>query len=329
MTTISFTTTLSAVAAAYAVMACGPVVRRLGWLKGEADVSLLKIVVNLLMPCLIASKVLRNDVFTIDTSNLYIPPLLGFSVIAFGIALAYLAARLLPIFFTGLDTPAKKGTFAACVGMLNYGYVPIPLIADLFPNDDRLMAVLFVANLGTEFALWTICAGMIRGQFDRGTLRSMLSIPTIAILLCLALNVLGIDRYIPDFFFKPVGMLGGAAIPLSLLFVGATLGDHFRSCLGRGGALQTVRLSILSILLRLVMIPAVILLAASAMPISREMKIIMVVYASMASATFPVVLVKLHHGDMDTALKSVLSNSLVALATTPIWIALGLRFLGI
>ena len=329
MTTISFTTTLSAVAAAYAVMACGPVVRRLGWLKGEADVSLLKIVVNLLMPCLIASKVLRNDVFIIDSSNLYVPPLLGFSVIAFGIALAYLAARLLPIFFTGLDTPAKKGTFAACVGMLNYGYVPIPLIADLFPNDDRLMAILFVANLGTEFALWTICAGMIRGQFDRGTLRSMLSIPTIAILLCLALNVLGIDRYIPDFFFKPVGMLGGAAIPLSLLFVGATLGDHFRSCMGRGGALQTVRLSILSILLRLVMIPAVILLAASAMPISREMKIIMVVYASMASATFPVVLVKLHNGDMDTALKSVLSNSLVALATTPTWIALGLRFLGI
>ncbi|MBR3219396.1 MAG: AEC family transporter, partial [Thermoguttaceae bacterium] len=118
-------------------------------------------------------------------------------------------------------------------------------------------------------------------------------------------------------------------IPLSLLFVGATLGDHFRSCMGRGGALQTVRLSILSILLRLVMIPAVILLAASAMPISREMKIIMVVYASMASATFPVVLVKLHNGDMDTALKSVLSNSLVALATTPTWIALGLRFLGI
>ena len=66
------------------------------------------------------SKVLRNDVFTVDTSNLYVPPLLGFAVIAFGIALAYLVARVLPIFFTGLDTPAKKGTFAACAGMLNY-----------------------------------------------------------------------------------------------------------------------------------------------------------------------------------------------------------------
>lgn len=328
MTTISFTTTLSAVAATYAVMACGPVVRRFGWLTGQADVSLLKIVVNLLMPCLIASKVLRNDVFTIDTSNVYIPPLIGFAVITFGIGLAYTAARVLPKTLTRVDTPTKIGTFAACAGMLNYGYVPIPLIAELFPNDDRLMAVLFVTNLGTELALWTVCVGVIRGQFDRGTVRSMFSIPTVAILLCVALNVTGIDRYIPDFFFKPIGMLGAAAIPLSLLFVGATLGDQFRSCLGRGGAAETIRLSILSILLRLILIPASILLAALALPISRELKIVLVVYASMASAAFPVVLVKLHHGDMDTALKTVLSNSIVALVTTPLWIAFGLRLLG-
>ncbi len=325
--TVSFQTTLGAVLAAYFVMAAGPLARRLGWFPADEDRSLLKLVVNLLMPCLVASKILKSDAFTSNTSNLYLPPFLGFGIIFLGIVLSFLIVKLFPKKWTRIDTPVKAGTFAACAGMLNYGYVPIPLINELFPGDDRLLAVLFVMNLGTELALWTIVVATIRGNFDRSTLRSMLNIPTVVIFSSLALNMTGLDRWIPDIAMLPVKMLSTAAIPLSLLFVGETVFDQFRAYSLKNQLQEAFWISFLSILIRLVILPLLILLAAAYFPLSRELKIVMVIYAAMASAVFPTILTKLHHGDMNVALNTILSNSIVALVTTPIWIAFGLRIL--
>jgi len=325
----SFQTVCETVVAVYLAMAAGFGARKIGWLKPEGDSSLMSAVVNLLMPCLIASKVLQNDVFTNNISNLYIPPVVGFLTIFFGIGISFLFARLLPARWTGLDTPVKIGTFAACTGMLNYGYVPIPLLADLFPNDSRILPILFVTNLGTELALWTVCVGAIRGRFDRSTIRSMFSIPTMSILICLLLNVTGIDQFIPHIVLKPVHILGPAAIPLSLIFVGATLGDRFGGEGERLSMRQTLRSGIWSSLIRLGVLPMLILWSVSMLPVSREFKIVMAVYAAMSSAVFPIVLTKLHKGDMPTALETIIINSTISLITTPVWILIGLKYFGI
>ena len=45
-------------------------------------------------------------------------------------------------------------TFAFAVGIYNYGYIPIPLVDQLFGADA--LAVLFVHNIGCELAIWTV-----------------------------------------------------------------------------------------------------------------------------------------------------------------------------
>src|SRR5436190_16217341 len=53
-------TILNAVVPVFGVMALGMFIRRLNWLTGEADQSLMRVCVNVLLPCLILDKSLGN-----------------------------------------------------------------------------------------------------------------------------------------------------------------------------------------------------------------------------------------------------------------------------
>ncbi|MDO5552264.1 MAG: AEC family transporter [Planctomycetia bacterium] len=342
---------LLSVLSVYIVLLVGILCRRNSWITPDATDIVVKLVVNLFMPCLIASKIIGNDAFD-DLANLCWPPLTGVGVVVLGLGVAWLYGRFLPRRWTGIDNRVQLGTFALCVGMLNYGYVPIPLIADLYPGDDKALSVLFVQNMGTEFALWTLGIFCLSGVLTKKSLLRMCNFPTIAILSCILIDVTGLSDHVPSLLMKSVDMIGVAAIPVSLLFVGAVIGDctmrhqepevseekemslkqlepddktHSWS---QGGQerVRLIPLAVSSCLLRLVVLPALIILAARYLPVTRELKIVLVIHAAMASAVFPVVLSRLYGGSVKTSLSVILSNTVVAIFTTPLWIAYGLAF---
>lgn len=336
----SFKITLFIVLAVYAVMGAGAVCGMIGWIGAKTRKDLLTVVINLLIPCMILKNVLMNPVLK-DPRNLYGPPLIGFSIILISVILARIAASVLPKSLTSLDTGQKIGTFAACLGMLNYGYVPIPLIDNLFPNDRGVLGVLFVQNVGTEFALWTVCVFSFLGRLDGKTVKSLFNVPVLVIVGALLFNYFEPLKYMPltwkyvikhyglsFLFWKPIEMLAASAIPLSLLCVGSAIAEqfHFKDFTEDIG--KTVRVSAISIFFRLLVFPALILLAAKYLPCSREAKIVTVIYASMSSATFPIVMAEIYGGDVKTALLTSLSNSFAAIATTPLWIVAGLKWIG-
>jgi predicted permease len=57
------------------------------------------------------------------------------------------------------------------------------------------------------------------------------------------------------------------------------------------------------------------------------LKSVLVVQAAMPAAIFPIVVTKVHHGDMPTALQVVLGTSLIGLITIPFWIGFGLHWI--
>ena len=335
----NFRITFFIVIAVYTVMGLGAVCGKAGWLNAESRKNLLAIDINLLIPCMIIKNVLMNPVFS-DPRNLYGPPLIGFGIILGCVTIGWLVGILLPKSMTTLDSRRKIGTFAACLGMLNYGYVPIPLIDNLFPQENGVLGVLFVQNVGTEFALWTVCVFSFLGKFDLKTLKSLCSVPVFVILASLLFNFLDpiswfppawidacVRSDIPLLFWKPVEMMAVSAIPLSLLCVGGAITEQFHLSDFTENLGKTFRIASLSIFFRLLIFPVLILLAAKYLPCSRETKIVTVIYASMSSATFPIVLSETYNGDVKTALITSLSNSAVAVATTPIWIIAGLKWI--
>lgn len=310
------TTILNAVVPVFGVMALGVVIRRLNWLTEEADKSLMRVCVNVLLPCLILDKSLGNPALS-QASNLLLAPLFGYLLVALGVWLAWLARPL-----HGLREPAARRTFAVSVGMHNYGYVPLPLALLLF--DQKTAGVLFLHIIGVEMAMWTLGVLVLSGGAARDW-RKLFNAPLLAIMLALLLNALGWNADVPQVVGTGLHWLGGCAIPLALILIGAIMADH----LGDFHSAHGWRVMGVGVGLRIGLLPLVFLLVAKFIPMTTEHQRVLVLEAAMPTAVFPVVLAKLYRGDPATAMRVVLATSVVSLVTIPLWLKFGMKFVGL
>ncbi len=306
----------------YLVVGCGVFFRRIGWFPAPADGPLYKLTVYVLMPCLIFERILPADM-TGDYQNLILPPILGFATTFVGVLLGF-SLGLLPKKLTAMRSPKVLGTFAACVCILNYGFVPIPLLRELYDLSDKTHAVLFIQNLGVELSIWTIVIIAMNGRFDRRSLIRAINPPTCAIVIAVLLNQAGVYPHIPRFVMNAITLLGEASLATSMFVVGISLSDTFDFSRIVRQWRRVVRIAFWSCLLRLVVLPAIFVTVAVYAPLTIEMKRVLVIHAAMSSAIFPMVLSRHYDGDPETALDTILPNSLLALVTLPFWVCFGL-----
>ena len=333
-----FSTAISSVLGVYCVMAMGFVAMRREWITRAAQQQFLFVTVNVFLPCFIFDRVVHSTAFA-DPRNLFLPPLCGFLVVLMGVLVAQATANILPGRITGLYTKKERGTFAGCVGVVNYGFVPIPLVAVMFPGDDSLMSVLMVQNLGTEFAVWTIAIYAFTGHAGKAFLKRAVNVPTCTIVVAVLLNLYSQSDAFPaaaaqllpclQFAQLAISLLGAIAIPLSLFLVGCTIANYLDFHILRHDWHQAARIAFWSCLIRLALMPVLMLGALYLFPGvgSMEMNYVIVIHAAMASAVFPIVLTEIYGGDPKIALYTVLSNSAVAIITTPLWIQFGFTLL--
>lgn len=333
----TFSVALTAILAVLCVILFAILLRRTGRVASETDHGILRLVIDLLFPCLIFDRILKTDAFS-DIQNLWLPPLIGFAMTAIGILIGF-AISALPASKTGLSTWKQRRTFAACVGILNYGYVPIPLIAALFPDDDRIMGVLFLMYLGVEISVWTLVIFSMMGRFDSKSWRHTINGPILAILISVPLNLIGNSSFFPqrffdfiapcfNFFLNAIHQIGQAAIPISLIMVGLTITELIHRKAIQERIKTATKVAFWSCLIRLLIMPTIILVFAIMLPCTIEIKRIMVVYGAMGSAVFPIVLTRHYNGNTETAFDAIMSNTLLSVLTLPFWIAFGMNCIG-
>ncbi len=299
----------------FIVMVAGFGVRKLRILSAEADRSLIGLTVTLLTPALALDTIIGNPAFD-HPANWFIPPLLGFGSVALGVGVAQLASRLTPF---ADDT--RRRTFVFATSIQNYGYIAIPLTAALF--DRETLGVLFAFILGVEFAFWTIALWQLTGIPKARDLWRSINPPMVAIPIAILLHASGAQQWLAGAPHTTFHLLGACAVPMGLLLSGALLADYARpSALHRSG--PTVAVSVLA---RIVILPALILVAAKFLPIDPALQAVLIVEAAMPAAIFPIALTRLHHGDVPVALQVVVGTSLIGLITIPLWIHLGLAWI--
>ena len=301
----------------FALMALGLGLRRVAWLTAEADASLLKLVVNLLYPCIIFEHVYANPALR-DPGNLAWAPLLGFVTMAGGIALCFQAARLL-----GFTVGTGLRTFAFSTGIFNYSYITVPVMLALFGAGS--LGVLFAFNVGAEAAIWTVGVMALAGQSWRQGWRQLLSPPVLALVVSVAVNLARLDGYIPGLVLDVVRPLAGCAIPLGLILSGATMAEHF---FARPRELFELRTSVAAVAMRLGVLTGLFLLLARFGPFTADLRHVLLVQAAMPVGFLPLVLVKHYGGHTLTAVRIVLATVLAAILLTPLWLRLGLAWLG-
>ncbi len=300
------------------VIASGYAIRRWNWLTEEADASLMRVVTHLLAPCLIVDTILGNPAMG-RLGNVLAAPVLGFVTTALGIAVAWWLRRGLG---PAADAPQQR-TFALASGLFNYGYIPLPLAQTLF--TQATVGVLFVQNIGVELAMWLIGLAVLSGRPWQEGWRQLANPPVFAILGALALNFVVARESIPFAVMQGAHLLGQCAIPLGLILIGAVIADLLPALREHRGW----RVVALACAVRLGVLPGVILALAWLLPVTDEVKQVLLLHAAMPAAVFPIVMARHYGGDAGTALRVVLGTSLASVVTMPIWLKLGMHLLGL
>ena len=307
---------LAAVVPVFIQIGLGWLIRRIGWLTEEADGSLLRVIVNLLYPCLILDTILGNKALE-NAGNVLLAPVVGFFTVVMGYAICYLAA---PLF--GAREPRQRRTFAFTTGIYNYGYLALPIAQTRFGTETS--GVLFIHNLGVEIALWTVGIMVISGVFRRSGWRQIMNGPVIAIVCAATLHFAGARNWMPGVALSAIHSLGATALPLGLILTGATFADHMSELSENSRPLTTVG----ACLLRLGVLPVLMIALARWLPCPIELRRVILIQAAMPCAVIPVILSKLYGGDPASALRIILFTSALGLLTIPFWLQLGLRWAG-
>jgi predicted permease len=293
------------------------VVRRVHWIEGDAETSLIRLAVNVCYPCLIFESVAGNPALR-SPGNLLLPPLLGFGISVFGIfAGRWLARRI------GLKVGSGLRTFALAVGITNYGYLPLPIMEALWGPESR--GVLLVHNVGVEAAIWTVGLLVVSGQSLREGWRKLVSPIMIAMVVAVACNLSGLTAELPRVMHDAIHSLAVCSIPLGLIMTGVSLA----SFLSAPRELFDVKVSLAACVLRLGLLPVAILALASALPLSVELKRVLVVQAAMPTAMVSVIIARLYGGHPRTAVQIVLITTALGILVIPLWLRAGLAWLGV
>mgnify|MGYP000331643319 CR=1 FL=1 len=314
---MSYWDLLSLTLPVFALIAIGALVRRIEWVRDEAEASLVRLVVNLMMPCLIFDSIVGNPAMR-QTSNIVWPPLAGFCFTALGFVMALYFARAL-----GLRDVQTQRTFALSTGIANYGYLPLPIMAQMFGPDSQ--GILMIHNVGVEAALWTVGVLILSGLSLREGWRKLINPVLISLCIAVLLNVSGLSTYVPSVVTGIARTLGKCAIPVGLLTTGSNLAQYLREPRN----LLNPRVGIGASVLRLGILPVMMLVAARMLPFSIDLKRVLVIQAAMPAAAVPILLARHYGGVPLTAVQIVLGTTAVSVLTCPLWIRAGMAFVGL
>jgi predicted permease len=301
----------------FALIGVGVFVQRLGWMGPDAETSLIRLAVNVCYPCLIFEAVAGNTALR-SPGNLLMPPLVGFGVTWFGFQAALLVARMI-----GLHVGTGLRTFALAVGITNYGYLPLPIMERIW--GPQSVAVLLVHNVGVEVALWTVGLLVLSGLSFRDGWRRLLSPIFVTIVLAVGCNLARITPLLPKVITDTIHALGVCAIPLGLVMTGVNLANYLHA----PRELFDAKISIAANALRLGVLPILLLLLARYLPCSVELKRVIIVQAAMPTAMISIIVARLYGGHPRTAVQIVLSTTALGILVIPLWLRVGLAWVGV
>lgn len=298
----------------YLLILAGALLRRSRVLKPEHDPGIMHVIFSVMVPCFILDRMLGAEVLR-NFQTLATGVGLGFGLVACGILIAYLTGRALR-----LEPGKGMRTFALSAGCQNYGFAAVPVVEILWGSSA--VAVLFVHNIGVEIALWSVGVMLMSGE--RGIRwKRLINGPIIAVFVGLSLVAIRLDQHLTGPLRDALSMVGVGAFPMAILMTGASMMDLARtekpSWKIIGGAL----------IVRLLLCPILILLAARFIPMITELKQVLLVQAAMPAAMVPILLAKIYGGRPGIAVQIVIATTVVSIFTLPYIITFGIHYLNL
>ena len=289
----------------FALVVVGYVAGKLGYLGGDFDRQLSRLVINITCPALILSSAMTGTL----PDRRYILPLLLISVITYMILSG--VAFFLPRYMTKKKDDEGIIGFALMFG--NVGFMGYPVVASIFGYEAVFYAA--VLNVVNTFAVFTIGTILITRKNDvegkHFQKKVLYSTPMLAAYLTMAIVALEIDN-IPEAISQPLTMLGNITVPAALLIIGSSMSNlPLRSLLGNGTVYTTT-------LFRLVLLPIGIHFLMGVLGFSPLVVNINTLVIAMPVATYGTILCLRHEKDTTLMTEVTFITTLFSMLTIPL-----------
>ena len=289
----------------FVLVIVGFVAGKLGYLGGDFDRQLSRLVINITCPALILSSAMTGQL----PDRRYILPLLAISVITYVVLTA--VAFLLPRYLTRQQQDEGVVGFALMFG--NVGFMGYPVVASIFGHEAVFYAA--VLNVVNTFAVFTIGTVLVTGSSEvegsRFQKKVLYSTPMLAAYLTMAIVALEIDN-IPAFVSQPLTMLGNITVPAALLIIGSSMSQvSLRTMLGN-------RTVYLTTLFRLVLLPVAVYYLTSPLGFSAFVVNINTLVIAMPVATYGTILCLKYGRDTTVITEVTFITTLLSMLTIPL-----------
>ena len=262
---------------------------KLGYLGGDFDRQLSRLVINITCPALILSSAMTGTL----PDRRFILPLLAISVITYVVLTA--VAFLLPRYLT--KRKADEGAIGFALMFGNVGFMGYPVVASIFGHEAVFYAA--VLNVVNTFTVFTVGTMLITGKSEVGKSRFekkvLYSTPMLAAYLTMGIVALEIDN-IPEAVSQPLTMLG-SQLPLRSLMGNLTV--------------------YLTTALRLVILPLGVYYLTRALGFSEFVVNINTVVIAMPVATYGTILCLKYNRDTTLITEVTLITTLLSMTTIP------------
>lgn len=281
-------------------MLAGILCHKLGYLGGEIDQKLSKLILNITMPAMIVGAVINSDSMGGLAEILEI---LKVSVIFYG--LAFLFVAVVPRFLGG--TPAQKGVWRYSLSFSNVGFIGYPVAVALYGPG----ALFYAAILALPFNVMSFSLGplMLAGR-SRFKWRYLFSPCVVASLIALACALFGFRP--PTAIGEMAEFLGSATVPLSLLVLGSLLAG-----LPAKQVLTSPRIWVLTVL-RLIVMPVILFYCLKPMGLIPEILGIAVTQMAMPVAVNGTLLSIEYGGDTEAMAQVTFLSTVASMVTIPL-----------
>lgn len=306
--------------AIFGMIAAGILARKLNMLNKETASQMSRITTNFFYPALIFTSLTSNFTLKGLADNWMLP--LGALII---MVVGYIVGNITAL-FTVFTEERQKGQFLFQSTINNYSFLPLPIVLMLY--GDIGVAGLIFSTLGSELSVWTIGVLALTGnKFRKGSFKNLLSAPMMAILFSIiviaARDICGYRcggniQEIGQSVFSAISVFGQGAIPVAMFIAGSRMADL------KPRNLFTV-LQGYTVVLRLLIIPAIAAVIIYLLPFSQEVRNVLYVVAVMPSAITSVVLSEVYNSDTEFAVSCVLATHIFSLMTIPLWLSFLLK----
>ena len=291
------------------LVAVGYAAGKLGYLGGDFDRQLSRLVINITCPALILSSAMTGTL----PDRRYILPLLAISVVTYVVLAA--VAFLLPRYLTHKKDDEGAIGFALMFG--NVGFMGYPVVASIFGHEAVFYAA--VLNVVNTFTVFTVGTILITGKSEVGKARFekkvLYSTPMLSAYLTMLIVALEIDN-IPGAVSQPLTMLGNITVPAALLIIGSSMSQlPLRSLIGN----MTVYLTTA---LRLVVLPLGVYYLTKMLGFSDFVANINTVVIAMPVATYGTILCLKYEKDTTMITEATFITTLLSMLTIPLLVLL-------